>query len=107
MSYGNAQSGEPINLQTLREELQRDASYALIKTNKMEIIGMVLPQRKSVEQHSMENEISVLCLKGDFLFNIDGKAYELGNDDWLYLEKGKYFSYSVKADTILLITIVF
>ncbi|WP_440998645.1 hypothetical protein [Fodinibius sp. SL11] len=107
MSYGHVKSGDRINLQTLREELKVDTTYALVKTDKMEVIRMALPKGKTVEQHSVDSEISALCLKGKILFHIDSKAETLIKDDWLYLKEGQPFSYSVKEDTILLITIVF
>jgi quercetin dioxygenase-like cupin family protein len=107
MSYGHVKPGDRINLQTLREELEVDASYALVKTNCMEVIRMALPKGKTIEEHSIDSEISVLCLKGEIYFDIDHKAETLTEDDWLYLEEGQPFSYSVKKDSILLVTIVF
>jgi quercetin dioxygenase-like cupin family protein len=107
MSYGHVKSGDRINLQTLRDELEADTTYALVKTKNMEVIRMALPKGKAVEQHTIDSEISVLCLKGEILFNINGKAHELVKDDWLYLKEGEHFSYSVKTDAILLVTIVF
>lgn len=107
MSYGHVKSGDRINLQTLREELDVDNTYALVKTDKMEVIRMALHKGKTVEQHTVDSEISALCLKGEILFQIDNNAETLAEDDWLYLEEGQPFSYSVKEDTILLVTIVF
>lgn len=107
MSYGHVKSGDRINLQILREELEVDTTYALVKTNNMEVIRMALPKGKTVDQHTIDSEISVLCLKGEILFSINSKGHKLAKDDWLYLEKGEHFSYSVKTDSILLVTIVF
>lgn len=107
MSYGHVKSGDRINLQTLREELDVDNTYALVKTDKMEVIRMALHKGKAVEQHTVDSEISALCLKGEILFHIDTKAETLTEDDWLYLKEGQPFSYSVKEDAILLVTIVF
>ena len=107
MRYGHVQSGDPINLQSLREELETDATYALVKTDNMEVIRMALPHGKSVEEHVLNSEISVQCLKGEILFQINGKASALTDDDWLYLKKDQPFSYTVKSEAIILVTIVF
>jgi len=107
MTYGHVKPGDPINLQSLREELDIDSSYALVKTERMEVIRMALPKGKTVEEHSIESELSAQCLKGEILFNINGNAHKLTEDDWLYLEEGERFSYSVKSDAILLVTIIF
>lgn len=101
------QSGDPINLEKLRNDMDVDATYALVKTSNMEVIRMALPYGKSVDEHKLNGEISVHCLKGHIYFNIDGQAQELTENDWLYLKSGKSFSYSVKSDTILLVTILF
>ena len=107
MNQGHVQSGEVINLEKLKGNMDVDASYALVKTNDMEVIRMALHEGKTINEHSVEGEISVQCLQGDILFTVDGKAVELTKDDWLYLKKRQSFSYSVKKDTILLVTILF
>lgn len=107
MNQGHVQSGEVINLETLKSDMQVDASYAIIKTDDMEVIRMALPEGKKIKEHHVAGELSVLCLKGNIVFNVDGNPCELGEDDWLFLEKKQSFSYSVKSDTILLLTILF
>lgn len=107
MNQGHVQSGEMINLATLKEDMEVKSSYALVKTEDMEVIRMALPKGKTIEKHSVEGEMSVQCLRGHILFNVGEKAIDLTEDDWLYLEKKQDFSYSVKADTILLVTILF
>lgn len=107
MNHGHVQSGELINLETLKDNMQVDASYALVKTSDMEVIRMALHKGKAIEEHNVDGEMSVQCLKGDILFTVEGKALELREGDWLYLKKKQNFSYSVKSDTILLVTILF
>jgi quercetin dioxygenase-like cupin family protein len=107
MNQGHVQSGEVINLEKLKGNMDVDASYALVKTEDMEVIRMALPKGKVTDEHSVEGEISVQCLKGAILFNVGGHAHELTEDDWLYLEKQQKYSYSVKKNTILLVTILF
>lgn len=107
MNQGHVGSGEVINLETLKGDMQVDSSYALVKTEDMEVIRMALPEGKSIDEHSVEGEVSVQCLKGDILFTVGDKAVELRRDDWLFLEKRQTYSYSVKKDTVLLVTILF
>ena len=107
MNQGHIDSGEVVNLATLKEDMDVDASYALVKTSDMEVIRMALRKGKTIEEHSVEGEMSVQCLKGHILFTVGGEAVDLKEDDWLYLEKQQPFSYSVKNDTILLVTILF
>lgn len=107
MNQGHVESGEAINLATLKEDMEVDASYALVKTSDMEVIRMALHEGKTIEEHNVDGEMSVQCLKGHILFSVGNKAIDLTEDDWLYLEKKQSFSYRVKTDTILLVTILF
>lgn len=107
MNQGHIKSGEVVNLETLRDEMDVDTSYALVKTEDMEVIRMSVHKGKTTNENSIEGEMSVQCLKGDILFMVDGNACELKAGDWLYLQKKQNFSYSVKEDTILLVTILF
>lgn len=107
MNQGHIQSGEVVNLATLKGDMEVDASYALVKTEDMEVIRMVLHEGKTIDEHSVEGEMSVQCLKGHILFTVDGQEVVLTEGDWLYLEKKQRFSYSTKSDTILLVTILF
>lgn len=107
MNQGHVESSEVINLAALKGDMDVDASYALVKTDDMEVIRMALPQGKEINEHSVEGEISVLCLKGHIQFNVGGVIRNLSEDDWMYLKKQQTFSYSVKENTILLVTILF
>lgn len=107
MNQGHISSGEVVNLETLKGDMQVDASYALVKTDDMEVIRMSLPKGKKVTEHSIEGEMSVQCLKGKTIFKVGDKERELTEDDWLYLRKKQLYSYTVAEDTILLVTILF
>lgn len=107
MNQGHIKSGEVINLETLKADMQVDASYALVKTDAMEVIRMSLPKGKNVTEHSIEGEMSVLCLKGKSVFKVGEKRRELTEGDWLYLRKKQVYSYTAEAETILLLTILF
>lgn len=107
MNKGHIESGEVVNLETLKGDMSVDSSYALVKSEDMEVIRMALHAGKSIEEHNVDGEMSVQCLRGDILFMVDGEAVELKDNDWLYLQKKQAFSYSVKKDSILLVTILF
>jgi quercetin dioxygenase-like cupin family protein len=107
MNQGHVQSGEVINLELLKGDMDVDASYALIKTEDMEVIRMALPEGKEINQHSVEGEMSVQCLTGHIQFKVEDTLQNLTPDDWMFIERNKLFSYTVKEDTIVLATILF
>jgi quercetin dioxygenase-like cupin family protein len=107
MNQGHVQSGEVINLELLKGNMDVDASYAIIKTEDMEVIRMALPEGKEINQHSVEGEMEVQCLTGHIQFNVEDTLKDLTPDDWMFIERNKPFSYMVKENTILLVTILF
>ena len=107
MNQGHVQSGEVINLETLKEDMQVDSSYALVKTSDMEVIRMALKKGKTVSENSVSGEISVQCLTGSIEFKVGDQVRNLTHGDWLYLKKKQVYSYKVEEDTILLVTILF
>lgn len=107
MNQGHIEPAEVINLNTLKGDMDRMASYALVKSSDMEVIRMVLPTGKEIDEHSVAGEISVQCLKGHVLFTVDGKTEELNRGDWLYLNRDQPHSLSALRDSVLLVTILF
>lgn len=107
MNQGHIESGEVVNLESLKGDMDVDASYALVKTESMEVIRMALPEGKEISEHMVDGEMSVQCLKGNISFSVEGQARELTASDWLYLKQKQLFSYKVHSPTILLVTILF
>lgn len=106
MSTGHVGAGEVINLQSL-DGRPDDATLALVKTEHMEVIRMVLPRGKDIMEHSVDGEISVQCIKGRVLFQLDNNAQELTEGDWLYLKGKQKHALYAKRDAVLLVTILF
>jgi quercetin dioxygenase-like cupin family protein len=107
INQGHVQSGEIINLEMLKGDMHVDASYALVKTDDMEVIRMALSANKKISEHHLDGEISVQCLKGHIQFYLEDSVRDLKPEDWMFLEKKQPFSYRVKEDAILLVTILF
>lgn len=107
MNKGHIKSGEVVNLQTLKTGMSSEQTFALIKTEDMEVIRMVLPRGKDVMEHSVEGGISVQCIEGEVIFHIGDEAQTLSPSDWLYLKKGQPHAIHAKTDAVLLVTILF
>ncbi|MDZ7715342.1 MAG: hypothetical protein U5J95_03935 [Balneolaceae bacterium] len=106
-NQGHVQSGEVINLETLKKDMKLDSSYALVKTPDMEVIRMALKKGKVVTENSVSGEISIQCLTGSIEFKVGDQVRSLTHGDWIYLQKKQVYSYTVNEDTILLVTILF
>lgn len=107
MNQGHVEAGEVINLDKLKDGMPAESTFALIKTDDMEVIRMVLPRGKDIMEHSVEGEISVQCLKGHVIFQVGNEAKELTGGDWLYLTHNQPHAIHAKENSILLVTILF
>lgn len=107
MTKGHVEPGEVINLNTLKDGMSKQSTFALAKTEDMEVIRMVIPRGKNIMEHSVEGEISVQCLKGEVIFQIGEEARTLTDDDWLFLGRNREHALHAKKDTVLLVTILF
>jgi quercetin dioxygenase-like cupin family protein len=107
MNKGHVDAGEVVNLDQLRKDLDVGMTHALVRTETMEVIRIVLPKRKTINEHKVDGEISLQCLKGNFEFNFGNITRNLTKEDWLFLEKGVPHSLTANEDSVLLLTILF
>jgi quercetin dioxygenase-like cupin family protein len=107
MAQKRIEPGEVVNLYNLKDDMPEDATLALMKTEYMEAIRMVLPKGKEITEHSVEGEMSVQCLEGKTEFDIENKTHILTEGDWLYLSRNQPHSLRVVEDSVLLVTILF
>ena len=107
MAQRKIKPAEVVNLYSLPSDLPDDATLALMKTQDMEVIRMILPKEKDVTEHSVNGQISVQCLEGKTEFYVEGEKHILTSGDWLYLSRNQSHSISAVRDSILLVTILF
>lgn len=107
MNKGHIEFGEVVNLEKLNSDLNPEVTHALIRSEDMEVIRMVLPKGKQIAEHKVKGELTVQCMKGKVVFDIDGEKQTLKENDWLALEKEVEHALIVKNDAVLLLTILF
>jgi quercetin dioxygenase-like cupin family protein len=96
--------GEVLNLVELNDQLPRDATCAIARTNSIEVIRMVLPKGRKVPQHHAPGEITVQCLKGHVTFSVEGSPLELHAADWLFLLPNQQHELEAHEDSVVLVT---
>jgi quercetin dioxygenase-like cupin family protein len=107
MAQRKIKPAEVVNLYTPPSDLPEDATLALMKTQDMEVIRMVIPKEKDITEHSVNGQISVQCLEGKTEFGVEGEKHVLTSGDWLYLSRNQPHSLRAIRDSILLVTILF
>jgi len=65
MAMPHAQPLDVINVQPLGEALIDTFSTSLIKTDRIQLMHLVLPARHDQPEHSVAQECVIHCLEGD------------------------------------------
>ena len=97
MALQHAVSGERIALQRGEDDIANFTSIALIKTDHMELIRLVLPKDKPMPEHWVEGEI---------VFQAHGRSTILKPNEMVYLAGGEPHAISANQDAVGLMTIL-
>lgn len=105
MAIPHAASAQVIDIGPLGSELANTKTSALVKTDAIEVLRLIVPAGKDIPPHTTPGEITVQCLEGRALFRAQGVERELTPGTMLYLEGGQEHSVHGLEDSSLLITI--
>lgn len=106
MALNHARPGEVVPLLDGLEGVTSDRTSALVKSDRFEAVRLVMPAGTSIAPHRVDGFITLLCLEGEVLLVADAER-ELRPGDWLYLERGASHGLHARADSILLLHILF
>jgi len=106
MAIPHAKPGDVIDVRPLGSELASSKTHTLIKTDKFEVVRLVMAAGKEIKEHKAPGEITVQCLEGKITFTTLGKTEELGAGQMLYLNAGEPHSVSCLEDASFLLTIL-
>ncbi|UGQ46152.1 cupin domain-containing protein [Massilia endophytica] len=106
MALQHASSGQVFQIRDGAEDLSQFSSIALVKTEQMELIRMVMPVGKGMPEHWVKGEITLQCLKGEIAFDAHGRTVTLREGEMLYLEGGAAHALRAVQDSVALLTIL-
>jgi len=106
MALQHARSGERIELRRGEDDIANFTSIALIKTDHMELIRLVLPKEKPMPEHYVEGEMTLLCLEGEIAFQAHGRTTILQPNEMVYLAGGEPHAIQANQDAVALLTIL-
>src|SRR5690242_7492076 len=105
MAIPHADSGEIVDIRPLGERLQQAVTTTLIKTDRLEVIRLVLFAGKEIAEHKAPGEITVQCLEGSVEFHCHGRSQELQAGHLLYLAAREPHALKAIADSSVLVTL--
>lgn len=106
MALQHAASGELIPLRRTEDDIAHFTSVALAKTDNLELIRLVLPKERSMPEHRVDGEITLLCLQGEIVCDAHGTSTVLRPGELLYLLGGVPHAIRANEDAVALLTIL-
>lgn len=106
MAIPHAKPGDVIDVRPLGSELSSSKTHTLVKTDKFEVVRLVMTAGKEIDEHQAPGEITVQCLEGKIAFYALGKTEELAAGQMLYLTAGEPHSVRCIEDASFLLTIL-
>ncbi len=74
MAIPHAAPGQAIDIRPLGPALSKTVTTALIKTERLEVIRLVVSAGKKIPSHKVTGEITVQCLEGRVAFTALGEV---------------------------------
>lgn len=103
MSQYHPVPGEVIDLRPLADKLLDTASIALVRTDDLEVMRLVLPKGKSIPEHHVPGEITLQCIEGVVEIQAQDTTQQLQAGELLYLHGDTpYALYALENASILM-----
>lgn len=106
MSLHHFSSGEIIDLRPLGDKLKDAPSAALLKTESLEVMRLVIKAGKSLPEHRVTGEVTIYCLEGKVELTAHQKTQSMQPGDLVYLEPMQPYALVAQEDAAVLVTIL-
>lgn len=107
MALHHVKPGEVADLNPLGTKLGDTKTSALAKTAAFEAIRIVVPSGKVIPAHEVAGEITLYCLEGRAILQLDHQNIEMSAGQWLYLDGGVRHAIEGIENSAFLLTILF
>jgi quercetin dioxygenase-like cupin family protein len=106
MALPHAELLDVINVAPLGDKLPATVSTSLIKTDRIQLLHMVLPAHRDVPYHHVDNECIIHCLEG-LVEVVTGRGVrQLGAGQLVVLAAREEHSLRAREDSAVLVTLV-
>jgi len=106
MALPHASPLDVINVAPLGDRLREAVSTSLIKTDRIQLLHLVLPAHKDQPEHHVDDECTIHCLEGvvEVVMGLGTKQLRAGNV--IVLPARQRFSLRARTDCALLMTLL-
>ena len=106
MAIPHARPGDVVGVRPLGGQLRQAMSTTLIKTKDLEVLRLVMPRGKRINQHEVAGEITLQCLEGQVHVDLGDRVVELAAGELLYLDGHHVHDLRAVQDSTVLVTIL-
>lgn len=106
MALPHAQPLDIINVAPLGATLQEAVSTSLIKTDRLQLLHLVLPANKDQPEHHVSEECTIHCLEGDVEVAWPGGVRRLRAGNVVVLPARERHSLRARTDCAVLVTLI-
>ena len=106
MALPHAEHLDIINVGPLGSKLHEAVSTSLIKTQRLQLLHLVLPAHKDVPEHHLEEECTLHCLEGTVEVTMGGGTRQLREGSLVLLPAMQKYALRARTDCAVLVTLV-
>jgi quercetin dioxygenase-like cupin family protein len=106
MALPHARLLDVIDIRPLGAALHGAVSTSLLKSDRLQLLHLVLPARRDIPEHHVDDECTIHCLEGDVEIQMPGGARRLGPGQLVVLPAGQPYSISARVDSAALMTLL-
>ncbi len=106
MALPHAQLLDIINVAPLGPNLKEAVSTSLIKTDRLQLLHLVLPAHKDLPDHHVDDECTIHCLEGTVEVTWPGGVRQLSAGNIVVLPGRERHSLRARTDCAVLLTLV-
>jgi quercetin dioxygenase-like cupin family protein len=105
MAQPHARSGQVVPLHPLALASLAQRTTAILKAEQLEVVQIVLAAGKTMPEHHVPGEITLLCLVGKIVLRTPSAELQLGPGDFVHLSRGEPHALTALEDARVLLTI--
>jgi quercetin dioxygenase-like cupin family protein len=106
MALPHAQLLDVIHIGPLGSALHDAVSTSLLKTERLQLLHLVLPARRDQPEHHVDDECTIHCLEGDVEVRMPSGSRRLGPGQLVVLPARQRHSLSARVDSAVLMTLL-
>lgn len=106
MALPHAHHLDVINVAPLGDRLAGSVSTSLIKTDRIQLLHMVLPAHHDQPQHHVDDECTIHCLEGEVEVVMGAGTRRLGPGNVMVLPARQQHGLRARTDCAVLVTLI-